>query len=345
MGLAAMVLAITFAGGVLPSCGRPQDAEKPQVTPQQAEIANQARQTCRQGLRSFVAKEYKDALSSFRMALELWQNVPNSDKERADCHALIGGTLAVMGRGEEAAREDKKALAMYEKLGMEKQATAVRNAISAEEKLAAAQKESARAEADVTAAQQKLDKMKADLAETDRKIAKAEKDVAKTEEKLNKARAVYQLAQEGAKWVAAGENEKALNTYRAALALCEDVPEWAESRADFLVSIATSLTALGRHEEAAEAYRKALASLADLPGREGDRADCLLGLALELSRMGRSREAIKEAEKALDAYGKLPGKEEEVNALRGFIRELSGQKQPGDKLDELRKPKEGAGVR
>ena len=95
-----------------PSGQQAGDSQSP-LTDKQAMMLVAADQTIRQAMAYLEADEYMKALNTFRIALALWKDIPDSRKPVAICHDGSGRALLMLGRMDEGIKELEEALAIY----------------------------------------------------------------------------------------------------------------------------------------------------------------------------------------------------------------------------------------
>jgi CHAT domain-containing protein/tetratricopeptide (TPR) repeat protein len=261
--------------------------------------SEKAERSFQEGVKKYRAGDVEGALRSWKLALDLFKSIPDSEFRQAQCHLNIGVACDELGLSGEAVVHHRAALDIFRNYDKTEylQALCLMNLGVAEIGLG----EHGNAAGSLNAAIAFLEGMP-DTADLQAKCH------------LNLGVALSEL----------GRNDEAMKEYRLALDLFKSLPDSSRQQAACFMNMASAYTGPDAEAKALESLDEALRLLSPLPGTEAEQAECLMNKGIALRRLRR----LTEASQVLGQSQALDGKSRKSAVCMmnyGFVLEDMGR--------------------
>ena len=264
----------------------------------------------------------REALDGWSQALTMFQQLPDTARQQADCHKNLGTVLQSLDRTEEAVVHFQQAAQRYWVLPDAERPRA-RCSQNLGDALASLLKYEEALEPYQQALQlfAKLPGAEADQAACRGRLGEALRSLGKDAEALaqhQQALTLYQALPGSTRQQAGcynrlggalyglGQHVEARAQLQQALKLYETLPDTEREQAVCYQNIGEALRLLGNYTEALRQHEQALQRLEALPDTERLQADCHANLGVTLSSLDRQDEALVQQQQALKLYQLFP---------------------------------------
>lgn len=241
----------------------------------------QANVSARNGIKAYNRDDMLMAILTWVRTLGILNQVPGTEREKADCHALIGEALKQMELYGLASVAFSKALAIFKDLP-EMDDQTVKCYLS------------------IGIVYRQLGRFEQAIGQYKNAIDILENIPGSEYEKaaccMNIGVALLDL----------GKYKQAVAWQKNAFANLKKIPGTEGDRAGCYMNIGLALEKMGHYEQAIARHKKALAMFQQIPDTEHGRADCHKNIGGALEGMGRYRQAIARHKKALAMFQQIP---------------------------------------